>query len=71
MQFELDMMNSSLSLELEIYNTLGQKVGHKRIVPFQSIVPYDVTDFSDGIYFAVVRDKTREVARTKFVVEHP
>jgi hypothetical protein len=69
-QFELSVMNNHRPMELEIYNSLSQKIDLLRITPFQGIVPYQVNRLVNGIYIAVLRQNRKAVGRVKFVVNH-
>jgi hypothetical protein len=65
--FELNLMNQHFFMRLEIYDLLSTKLGAVNNSPFQSIVHYNTSILSNGIYFAVLKKDGKVLAKCKFI----
>jgi hypothetical protein len=66
--FELEMMNKNFQMKLEIYNLLSDKLGEVFTSPFQSIIHYNASSLTNGIYVAVLKKEGKILTSCRFVV---
>lgn len=58
---------SAISYQLSIYDLFGRKQDKIRISNGQAQIQMDVSDYSPGVYIAVLKDEKGVIARGKFV----
>jgi hypothetical protein len=55
-------------IELAVYNTFGQQLLNKEMVPQNRILTLNISDFTSGLYIAVGKDQKNRMFTGKFVI---